>query len=625
MSPQWQCDLCLTRFTRSEHLRRHVRSHENKRPYECNLCQRSFTRRDAKTRHVKTCKAPPSKKQNHVARDVTQASTPQLSTGSTKALCNQIDVEDEFLTNMPSPSDFTALDWLYSTRTRTDSIISAERLDFLAHFTSENGMGTFLAPDVLKERQDLILRQERIAGRIVVPGVLHVDRDEIDPLTTRTFEIAHLFHAVIAGKASESIVKLTWTAGIESLCHSFFSAANIARFLGYFWALWYPNCPFIHRASFDAHTAPAALLSVMLLIGACLSPHPDDARTARMWLDCVEELAFSDAAFSEQVAGAVSDFDQHSLETKRMKLETMQTAYLICSLQKREGSTEARARLARDFGLANASHRSLTMDNPQETWWRQFAVEEALIRTTTYIFLFDAALTIFHNSPPRMVVSELRMEVTCPEPCFQAQSAEECFAAIKKWEATAFWRHHMSIAALVKAICQAELEPKVVEAYADMGALNLFTAVQCLHSLTFHLQNSLIFDSTLLPITTGLENWRRIWKKHRYDEAENPRLRVSHEPGMLWKDVGGSFISYAPEFWQLARIVIEGIRVGGAGDGVDEEGRDGEGDSDVGGDEVLRSAGSMKTKTKMRYDHTDMMDVNGLIMEYRRMSLGATV
>ena len=23
-----------------------------------------------------------------------------------------------------------------------------------------------------------------------------------------------------------------------------------------------------------------------------------------------------------------------------------------------------------------------------------------------------------------------------------------------------------------------------------------------------------------------------------------------------------------------------------------------------------------------RYDHTDMMDVNGLIMEYRRMSLG---
>ncbi|KAL3495921.1 hypothetical protein BJX62DRAFT_194523 [Aspergillus germanicus] len=42
---QWQCGLCSTQFSRAEHLRRHLRSHENKRPYECSLCQRSFTRR----------------------------------------------------------------------------------------------------------------------------------------------------------------------------------------------------------------------------------------------------------------------------------------------------------------------------------------------------------------------------------------------------------------------------------------------------------------------------------------------------------------------------------------------------------------------------------------------------
>ncbi|KAL4900217.1 hypothetical protein BDW74DRAFT_188617 [Aspergillus multicolor] len=632
---KWQCDLCLTRFTRSEHLRRHLRSHENTRPYECNLCHRSFTRRDVKTRHEKTCRAPPSKKQYDVSQDVARASrTIQESTGSSETAWNEFEAEGEFVRDMLDPSDFTALDWLYSTRTKPDRIISAERLDFLAHFTSENGMGTFLAPNVLRYRQNLILRHERTVGQIVKPSLLHVGSDEIDPLTARTFEIAHHFQTIITGKAKENIVNLTWTANIECLCHSFFSAANITRFLEYFWALWYPNCPFVHRASFDPHVAPAALLCVMLLIGACLSPHPDDPQMARAWLDCVEELTFSDLSFSEEIANASPSTQRYSLEEKKRRLEIMQAAYLVCSLQKREGSTEAKARvrryrhatmvmLARNFGLVNASHRTLDVDSPSETWWRQFAVEEASVRTTTYIFLFDAALTIFHNSPPRMVVSELRMEVACPEACFQAQSAEECFASLEKWGYSVFWRRHMSIAALVKGICQGELKPEVVDEYAGIGGLNLFTAVQCLHSLTFHLQNSLIFHSTLLPIKTGLDHWRRIWEKHRYDEAEDPRRYVSDEPSTLWKDVEGGFISYASEFWQLAKIVIEGIRADA--DAVDEDGRKGEGDIEVGRDGVLKGTDRTRIETKVRYDHTDMMDVNGLIMEYRRMSLGARV
>ncbi|KAL2826448.1 hypothetical protein BDW59DRAFT_160968 [Aspergillus cavernicola] len=623
---QWQCGLCATHFSRSEHLRRHRRSHDNKRPYECSLCQRSFTRRDAKTRHEKTCKGPCAS-QDDLSQYVAQTPerTVQLPSQGFTVLMSHGIQDDDFLANMPYTSDFTALDWLYSTRLNSNSIITAERLDFLAHFTSENGMGTFLAPETLEERQQLILEHEldtehqtSVESTILVasfahtvePWMLHIKSDDLDPLTARTHEILNHFHAIITRKTDKNVVKLDWTADVEALCRSFFSSTNITRFLGYFWSLWYPNCPFVHRASFNPQTAPSALLCVMVMIGSCLSPHSEDATTARMWLDCIEELAFSDSSFREETTSISSSslvLDQY-IERKKKRLECIQTAYLVCSLQKREGSAEARTRvrryrhatmvmLARDINLVSGSHRNLRMDQPSESWWRQFAVEEGLIRTLTYAFLFDVALTIFHHTPPRMVVSELKMEMACPEACFQAESAEECFRAMKEWETTMFWRQRLSIVAVVKSICQKDLASLSVDEFCRMGSLNLFTVVQALHSLTFHLQNSIIFQSTLLPVKTGLENWRRIWNK-REEEDKN----IPDHVGMLWKKVG--FINYSPEFWHLARIIVETIRD----------------DNAIDGDE-----GSSTTvgQARIRYDHTDMTDVNGLIMEYRRLSLGA--
>lgn len=106
-----------------------------------------------------------------------------------------------------------------------------------------------------------------------------------------------------------------------------------------------------------------------------------------------------------------------------------------------------------------------------------------MVRTLTYVFLFDAALTIFHNSPPRMVVSELRMDMVCPEACFQAESAEECLSELGRWSSSVFWCERLSVASVVRRMCQPQpqtsedLEP--VLGFSQMGTLNLFTTVQC--------------------------------------------------------------------------------------------------------------------------------------------------
>ena len=115
----------------------------------------------------------------------------------------------------------------------------------------------------------------------------------------------------------------------------------------------------------------------------------------------------------------------------------------------------------------------------------------------------------------------------------------------------------------------------------------------------FHLHNSLVFESTLAPVQTGLENWRRIWRERVPEDAGLPDT-----PENLWKQVG--FLRQASEFWQLARIMLDEIM----STTNELEGEDDEGDE--------------RSKALSRYDHTDMGDVNGLIMEYRRLNLGVS-
>lgn len=54
------CDVCKKTFARLEHLRRHLKIHEDARPFGCQHCKKSFSRRDAATRHEQTHQRPSS-------------------------------------------------------------------------------------------------------------------------------------------------------------------------------------------------------------------------------------------------------------------------------------------------------------------------------------------------------------------------------------------------------------------------------------------------------------------------------------------------------------------------------------------------------------------------------------
>ncbi|KAE8374052.1 hypothetical protein BDV26DRAFT_296387 [Aspergillus bertholletiae] len=48
-----KCNICDRRFKKTEHYKRHERSHTKEKPYECNVCHKRFSRSDVLSRHAK--------------------------------------------------------------------------------------------------------------------------------------------------------------------------------------------------------------------------------------------------------------------------------------------------------------------------------------------------------------------------------------------------------------------------------------------------------------------------------------------------------------------------------------------------------------------------------------------
>ncbi|KAA8648555.1 FTFMHR domain-containing protein [Aspergillus tanneri] len=74
-----RCTICDRRFKKTEHFKRHERSHTKEKPYECNVCHKRFSRSDVLSRHAKghngaTASAPPGAKDGQPVTTVDPAS-----------------------------------------------------------------------------------------------------------------------------------------------------------------------------------------------------------------------------------------------------------------------------------------------------------------------------------------------------------------------------------------------------------------------------------------------------------------------------------------------------------------------------------------------------------------------
>lgn len=199
-------------------------------------------------------------------------------------------------------------------------------------------MATFLDRETLRQKQGMI---SEYYGTIT--NTIN-DVEYYEDLLPKSTEIINCLKSTVTTDASTIVTASipTWTAETHKAAAEFFSPDSIRRLLTFFWALWYPNCPIVHRPFFNPASASPASLAVMVIIGACMSPDEEDGRLARKWMDLVEVITFRQEWFAD-----TGHSPQPGDEDWKRRLECIQTAYLVCSLQKREGSVEAQGRVRR--------------------------------------------------------------------------------------------------------------------------------------------------------------------------------------------------------------------------------------------------------------------------------------
>jgi hypothetical protein len=113
--------------------------------------------------------------------------------------------------------------------------------------------------------------------------------------------------------------------------------------------------------------------------------------------------------------------------------------------------------------------------SPSEESWISFATVEDVIRTLTYVFLLDTAWVIFHNTPPRMAVQEIRIACTCPETVFQAVDVQSWAQMIQDWAASEIGRRQPTIWQLVTLLWTNQPSQGDWRMLQEMSSLNFFT------------------------------------------------------------------------------------------------------------------------------------------------------
>ncbi|KAJ5426900.1 hypothetical protein N7465_001970 [Penicillium sp. CMV-2018d] len=208
--------------------------------------------------------------------------------------------------------------------------------------------------------------------------------------------------------------------------------------------------------------------------------------------------------------------------------------------------------LARDTGLVNATLKDVSTADLAEFDWTDFVTRESCIRLVAYIYNLDSAYAMFCCQPPRLFLRELQIDLTAPEVCFEAVSAEECFIALRAWRQTMAPNYNPSLCAAVKTICNGDASQ--LRIFAGMSVLNMFTIVSALFAMTFHASSTALSPLDTSSIQAGLDNWVSLWPSPVRDE-ELSRGFVSSEPNKT--KVG--FMRHAPEYWLITSSILARI------------------------------------------------------------------
>jgi hypothetical protein len=225
-----------------------------------------------------------------------------------------------------------------------------------------------------------------------------------DSLGTKSVEIMSRLRETVERRPRNSAISFDWCTEIEQRCLQFFGSDNLRLFVDLYFLSWHVHWPVIHQLSFVPEQASTPLLAVVAAIGAMYSSAPEDRMEAKFWLDCIEEMVFSDGTFEQ-----ATEARRPLFERQEMKLRGLQAAHGMCIVQNWDGSQSSGERgyherfstvvkvrpslmrymwwtltmaieMARDLGLSQR-HTGGQADGPFESFeWQTWVLQEEINR-----------------------------------------------------------------------------------------------------------------------------------------------------------------------------------------------------------------------------------------------------
>lgn len=207
--------------------------------------------------------------------------------------------------------------------------------------------------------------------------------------------------------------------------------------------------PLIHTPTFDPIAAWEGLVLTMCCVGAVYSDRMAP-KSVRWLMDLTRNVVLRSSQIYK-----MSQNPQHVLDANRhcpTDVEEFEALSMLHSLFLWHGSQQQRqqgreqffilANITRRAGFlhplprSNAGFSSLHEPGPitgdeVASWnWSSWVENEKRVRAMAYIFLIDAASTIFFNGQPQFDVNEIKVSLPADDAAWEAKTEEDCASAL---------------------------------------------------------------------------------------------------------------------------------------------------------------------------------------------------
>lgn len=164
------------------------------------------------------------------------------------------------------------------------------------------------------------------------------------------------------------------------------------------------------------------------------------------------------------------------------------------------------------------------------------------------------------------MVSEMHTDLTSPESCFCASTAELCLAELRAFRTLS--PTPFTITAAMETLYDTSLptptSSDLHNAFIPLSVFNMFTLISVLYTSVFFYEtnlSSLLPPSAATPLLTGLRRWKDLWPSPARDQELANMADWEVDAAHSWRRIG--FIKHAPEYWFLTHLIVEDMVKGG--------------------------------------------------------------